>query len=212
MSRLDEAHLLKCNLVADVGCGKGRHSAALHALGHDVIGYDLSPESVVYATAHHATSGLSFFEHDMREPLPHGPFDAVVNLFTSFGYFDSDAINQSVLQNFSNALKPTGIFVMDYLHPSAVVIPEGEVTLEQGGFVFEILKKMKAGFVEKDIVVKMNGEIVFETQERVRVFEKDELPEMISKAGFSMLSTYGDYELGSLTESFSRQIFVCEKK
>jgi SAM-dependent methyltransferase len=212
ISSLEKAHLKGYEFIADVGCGKGRHSSALRSIGHQVIGYDLSPESIAFANANYAKEGLEFLVQDMRNPLPHAPFDAVVNLFTSFGYFETDVENQKVMQNFYNALRVKGLFVMDYLHPSTIKLTEGVFEIEKEGFVFQISKAMNNGFINKDIIVKEAGEIVFETQERVRIFQQEELPNMIRRSGFTIIATYGDYELNPLTETSSRQIFICHKE
>src|SRR6185369_2757945 len=70
-------------VVLDLGCGSGRHSKHLASRGLDVVGLDLSPESIRQARrSEHAH--LRFGRHDMREPFGVGRFDAVFNLFTSF--------------------------------------------------------------------------------------------------------------------------------
>ena len=61
-----------------------------------MLGTDLSPESIAFANES-AVDGLQFKVQDMRQPLPNVSFDAVFNLFTSFGYFDSTVENQRVI-------------------------------------------------------------------------------------------------------------------
>jgi len=212
INSLEKAHLSSFKYVADVGCGKGRHSHALHTLGHQVVGYDLSPESIAFAISDFGGEGLEFHVQDMRNSFPQAPFDAILNLFTSFGYFDIDEQNHGVLQNFFAALRQGGLFVLDYLHPSTIKVTEGVLNIEKEGFTFEISKVMNHRFIVKDIVVKQEGKQVFHTQERVRVFQLGELQAMIKESGFTIINSYGDYLLSPLTESSSRQIFVCVKE
>jgi SAM-dependent methyltransferase len=72
--------------ILDLACGKGRHSKYLNQLGYHVTGIDLSPQSIVYAKQFE-NDKLFFEEHDMSLTYPQ-KFDAVFNLFTSFGYFE----------------------------------------------------------------------------------------------------------------------------
>ena len=81
--------------VLDLACGKGRHSIYLNQLGFRVLGVDLSENSIEIANKN-ANDTLNFKVHDMREPIKE-QFDAVFNLFTSFGYFENDDDNLKIL-------------------------------------------------------------------------------------------------------------------
>mgnify|MGYP006218421301 CR=1 FL=1 len=72
--------------ILDLACGKGRHSIYLNKLGYKVTGVDLSENSIAIANES-SNESLQFKTHDMREPM-NETYDAVFNLFTSFGYFD----------------------------------------------------------------------------------------------------------------------------
>ena len=104
----DEAQLFMQNLLSfiklkkndkilDMPCGKGRHAIFLNSLGYDVLGADLSENSIKYAKKY-TNKTLHFEVHDMRQPFD-TKFDAIFNLFTSFGYFDDDETNIKVLYN-----------------------------------------------------------------------------------------------------------------
>ena len=82
--------------VLDLACGKGRHSITLFTHGYEVLGVDLSPQSIDHAE-YFSNEQLQFRVHDMREVIPGERFDGVFNLFTSFGYFDSSEDNKKVL-------------------------------------------------------------------------------------------------------------------
>ena len=77
--------------VLDLACGRGRHSIYLNKLGHNVIGADLSANSINYAKQYE-NENLKFVVHDMREPFVE-KFDTILNLFTSFGYFPNEKDN-----------------------------------------------------------------------------------------------------------------------
>src|SRR5438132_4677071 len=79
--------------ILDLPCGQGRHAIELARRGYDVTGVDLSPYllGVAKARAEAAGVGVRWLEGDMRRPVGGGPFDLVLNLFTSLGYFfDAD--------------------------------------------------------------------------------------------------------------------------
>jgi SAM-dependent methyltransferase len=76
------------DLILDLACGKGRHSIHLNALGFDVEGSDYSTNSIKYAKQFE-NKRLKFYEHDMRLSFPR-KYDFILNLFTSFGYFDTE--------------------------------------------------------------------------------------------------------------------------
>ena len=106
--------------IIDLACGKGRHSYFLHHLGYDVLGVDLSEESIAFAKKEFTNNGLAFDVHDMRDELYPNvvsqKVDAVYNLFTSFGYFDDEQDDRKVFASVHHALNEGGIFVLDFLN------------------------------------------------------------------------------------------------
>ena len=100
--------------VLDLACGKGRHAIYLNQLGFDVVGADLSENSIAEASKN-SNDTLHFVVHDKREPYDE-KFDAIFNLFTSFGYFDDDKTNISVLKKFKEGLMEEGVLVIDFLN------------------------------------------------------------------------------------------------
>jgi 2-polyprenyl-3-methyl-5-hydroxy-6-metoxy-1,4-benzoquinol methylase len=90
--------------VLDLACGKGRHSITLNELGLNVLGVDLSKNSIESAK-NSENETLKFDIHDMRENLSSNSFDVVFNLFTSFGYFDNLTDNSKVIKYISKMLK-----------------------------------------------------------------------------------------------------------
>jgi SAM-dependent methyltransferase len=101
--------------VLDLCCGYGRHSIELAQRGFEVTGYDLSDFFLEKAQKDSATLKLKidFVKGDMRKLPFEGKFDAVVNLFTSFGFFNQEKDDLKVLKGVSQALKPKGLFLLD---------------------------------------------------------------------------------------------------
>lgn len=99
--------------VLDCPCGQGRHAHLLAEAGFDVDGLDYSASLLAVAKKRGASKTLRYSEGDMRA-LPRkwtGKFDAVLNLFTSFGFFDQPNDDARVLEQFARVLKPGGLLV-----------------------------------------------------------------------------------------------------
>lgn len=99
--------------ILDVPCGQGRHAHLLAEAGFDVDGFDYSADLLARAKARGTASTLRYTRGDMRK-LParwSGRFDAVLNLFTSFGFFVDPADDARVIREFARVLKPGGTLV-----------------------------------------------------------------------------------------------------
>lgn len=193
--------------VLDVGCGAGRHTRAMAEAGARVTGVDLSPSLLARARA---CSGATFARADMRRlPVRAGSMDLVVNLFTSFGYFSSDAEHADVLATMIGALRPGGWFAIDFLHAPAVVaslVPEAD--LELGGTPVHVTKRLvDAGrSVEKTIALADGRQFT----ERVRLFRPDELETMIGASGATVRCRFGDYDGSPIGPGSLRVILFAE--
>src|SRR5512146_221995 len=92
--------------VLDVPCGQGRHSHLLAEAGFDVLGVDYSADLLAAARKRGTGPNLRYLRADMRR-LPGrlaGRFDAVVNLFTSFGFFADPADDARTIAEFARVL------------------------------------------------------------------------------------------------------------
>jgi SAM-dependent methyltransferase len=105
--------------VLDCPCGHGRISNALAERGYRVTGIDVTELFLERAREDARERGVAveYVHGDMRELTWREEFDALVNWFTSFGYFD-DETNRSVLRGFHDALQPGGRLVMETQNPA----------------------------------------------------------------------------------------------
>jgi SAM-dependent methyltransferase len=199
--------------VLDLACGKGRHSRELQKHSLEVVGIDLSKNSIEEAKIYESDE-MVFDIHDMRKPLTKfGKFDAVFNIFTSFGYFDTKEEDVKSIKNVVKALVPQGQFVQDYINANAVIpkLPEtGNLRVEDIEFSWE--KRFENGYIIKDITVIDKGHS-HRFQERVKMYSIEELKQIHQEAGLTVVSEFGAYELDPYeSDSSPRIILVSEKK
>jgi SAM-dependent methyltransferase len=188
----------------DVGCGAGRHARALEAAGARCVGLDLSPSLLRRARE---VTAAPLLRADMRRiPIRPGSVDLVVNLFTSFGYFDQDAEHAAVLREMAGTLRPGGWLVLDFLHAPTVRadLVEREATLGAAGV--HIVRRLSEDgrFVCKTIASGEGRRFV----ERVRLFTPAELEAMLAEARLRVEHRFGSYDGDPLAPGAPRTILM----
>ncbi len=196
----------------DLCCGKGRHSIYLNKKGYRVIGTDLSKHSICEASES-ANETLEFYQHDMRKLFRTNYFDAVFNLFTSFGYFEKRKDDLNVFNSVQKALKPNGIFVFDYLNSEyikRILVSTDVKTID--GITFRISKKIENNTIIKSIDFTDNDKD-FHFEERVKLFDKAYFEGLAKDCNLTVLHTFGNYQLQEFDLKTSpRLILVLQKK
>jgi len=207
---LDEIQFEQDAELLDLACGKGRHAIYLAEKGYTVTGFDLSPSNIETANKD-AHAKLRFEIRDMRENLGKESFDGIFNLFTGFGYFESDEENFSVFNSIYDALKPGGLFIFDYLNePYVRQLKTEKETFEIEGIQFTTHKEFSGRKVIKHIAVK-DGSQVYQYAEQVSMYGEKELAAVLKNLGFSIQKTYGDYTLNEYAEASARLIITAKK-
>jgi SAM-dependent methyltransferase len=198
--------------VLDVACGKGRHSKTLAKLGFKVTGIDLSENSIAEAKKYDCEN-LHFEVWDMRKTYKAGAFSIVVNLFSSFGYFDDERDDLACIHAFYENLKPGGLLVLDYINTEwAVKMMKPRDIVQRGEIQFHIQKRLENGFIKKKIEFLDKG-VDHRYEEQLKLINHYRFVEMLTSAGFEIEETFGDYQLGKFIPASSpRLIFVAKKK
>jgi SAM-dependent methyltransferase len=201
----------KNSLMLDMPCGKGRHSIFLNEKGFNVVGADLSQESISHAK-HFENKELKFAVHDIREEFPIADFDYLFNLFTSFGYFDSYKENQLALTQMANTLKVGGVFIMDFLNADYVVanLKKEQITTIDG-IDFHITREFSDGFILKNIQFEDKGK-QFKFCEKVRALGLTQLTEMFENANVSVEEVWGNYNLDKFEREKSERLIISGRK
>lgn len=195
----------------DLACGSGRHSRIIAAKGFRVTGTDLSERNIREAKQY-ADSRLGFLVHDMREPIPGESYDYVLNLFTSFGYFDTPEENERVLASAAANLGHKGKLVIDFLNAQQVIsglVPEE--TVMEDNVRFDIRREVQDGVISKHIRV-MDGSEVHRFEERVHALTKADFSGMLSRTGFEILDVFGNYHLGKFDDEMSPRLILIARK
>ncbi len=182
--------------VLDLCCGMGRHSMALADAGYKVTGIDLSDVLLNEARRMDKDQRIDWHQGDMRHlPFADESFQAVVNLFTSFGYFDSEEQNEQVLKGIQRILKPDGRFIIDFLNAEYIkarLVPYSERTDE--GLTIQESRTIEDGFVRKRIVVQEGGEQDRQYLEQVRLYGLQDFEAMLTRSGLTLDAVYGGYD------------------
>lgn len=185
--------------ILDLCCGTGRHALTLAEANYRVTGVDLSSVLLQKARASDPNGRVTWIECDMRA-LPDDPmfterFDAVVNLFTSFGYFEEDREQLNVLRQIQKALKPGGRFVIDMMNAPYTMdhLVTHTKRVEQGAVISET-RRIDNGFVTKQIVVQEPNRLARYYIERVKLYTAEAMAAMLNEAGLVLDKVYGNYD------------------
>ena len=198
-------------IFLDVACGKGRHSKFIHQIGFNIHGIDLSLESIKEASKDSSES-LHFQQHDMREIYLENHFDYALNIFTSFGYFETDNDNQRAINAMAKNLKKGGKLIIDFMNAKKVILNlvEEEIkTVEK--ICFHIQRKVENGYILKDIRFTDVGKN-HHYQEKVQALTLDNFSHYLQKAGMNVVDLWGDYELNDFNVLHSDRLIIVAQK
>jgi SAM-dependent methyltransferase len=195
--------------ILDLACGKGRHSVYLNSLGYDVTGADLSENSIKEASKSENPT-LHFKVHDMRDVCDN-KYDAIFNLFTSFGYFESDEDNLTTLKAIKNSLTEYGFACIDFMNVDYVIenlVPEEVKTVDN--IDFHIKRYVKDNHIFKEIDFEDNGE-KFHYTEKVQALRLADFEKMMEEAEIYLLDIFGNFKLQPFYKNKSERLIMIFK-
>ena len=170
--------------ILDLYCGYGRHALQLAKKGYQVTGVDSTADflSIAKQKALQLQVAIEFIQCDMREISFQHSFDAVISMFSAFGYFD-DAENAAVIGKISQALKPRGLFLIDLLNRDWMQKnnlnrywrdPKGESVLSTKVEITEGMAMMK-----RQLINQLTGKKL-ETDFQLRAYSLPEMTELLT--------------------------------
>jgi SAM-dependent methyltransferase len=146
------------------------------------------------------------------------PFDLVLNLFTSFAYFENPQEEEKVLANLLEATKEDGLLVIDFFNTQTVLenlTPHEQKT--EDGVIFDISREAKDGFIFKHVRVK-DGDKIMQYSERVRALRLSDFygySENLAKKNaffWQIENVFGDYEFNNYNEAASKRMILLMRK
>lgn len=184
--------------VLDLCCGPGVFTVPLARRGYAVTGVDRSPALLERARALSGAAGApaTYVEADVRTYDQPGAFDVVLNMFTSFGYFEDPADNARALRTMFTSLAPGGTLVLDLagkeLLASRVTPPKvvrrGEDLLVQTDTVLDDWARLRSDWV------LVRGERVTRATLVWFVYSAVELRQLAQEAGFGRIELFGGFD------------------
>jgi len=198
--------------ILDLPCGQGRHAIELSRRGYDVTGVDLSPYLLGVARERARASGVRvrWRSGDMREPVAGETFDVVLNLFTSFGYFEEEADDRLVIRAAGAMLQPGGRFVLEVINGERIMARFQErewFTVGQAAVIEQRTLDRSSRRMVVERTVSAPGETEVNVH-AVRLYDGPRLEAMLRAAGFGRVELYGDWGGERLTPDSLRLIAV----
>ena len=202
--------LEKNSTILDAACGKGRHSIEMEKLGFKVLGIDLSKNSIKEAKKYE-NKNLKFLIHDISVPIKR-EFDAVFNLFTSFGYHNKKK-DLIILKSIEKNLKNKGIGVIDFFNVNKVKneLVKSEIIVKKN-IKFNIERKINKGYVRQNIKFS-NKSREYNFTENVNTLSLKDFKHYFNKTNFKIKEVFGSYSLDKFDPKYSpRLIIIFQKK
>ncbi len=211
--------------VLDLACGNGRHSVLFAKKGYTVTGIDLSKYLISKADERRKKEYLRYSKRlkfeigDMRHISHKNEFDLVVNLFSSFGYFDNEKDNFDVLKSIALALVRGGYFLFDFLNAVYLLknLVPYDVKREKGNTTVQI-RNFTNGFVEKNIIIIKNNPsigkspVVNRYKEKIRLYSISDFRKMFAENGLKILKEFGNYSGNRYNKEKSERLIILAQK
>jgi SAM-dependent methyltransferase len=215
--------------ILDLACGYGRLSVPLAQEGYRVTGFDFSEYLLDIARQKAHTGGLAvpFIQGDMRHLDFENEFDAIINIFTSFGYFETVEEDRAVVEGVHRGLKRKGYFLLDFVNsPKAIswLYENGTIDRETGELVSQKTATLSNGLVVHQIERLDVGSLRWKMKRtwreggkersyftNLRMYFLAELFQLITEAGLRVERVYGDFD-ASPYQADSKRILIVSRK
>ncbi len=203
--------------ILDLACGDGRLSIPLAEAGYNVVGVDYSEYQInkarERATHSKADHSVEFVQGDMRFLNLKEKFDAVIIMFSSFGYFEDEDDHIKTLVQVEKALKPGGIFILDIINPPVQIKkiaenPTSQYTKDDGTIITQSnsynsqTKRWQGTWSWKDGTYTTD----------MRIFELEEIDSMLGGIGMQREGVWGTYKMKKFDKETSPRIIIQSRK
>jgi SAM-dependent methyltransferase len=201
--------------VLDVPCGFGRHAGVLARRGYTVVGVDLSTTMLRAARrSHREGKNLRFIKDDIRRLAYRDEFDAVICLFTSFGYF-SERENVATLRRMARALRPGGRLLMEHRNPAfdATLPTHSWRRLRPGLHVLWTLEVDRRSNVQEatSLILRRGSRRMVRKSFRLRLWTLPQWRSRLRGAGLRLVRAYGDFSGRRFRRTSPRLLLLAER-
>jgi SAM-dependent methyltransferase len=203
--------------ILDLPCGVARHSLELARQGYRITAVDRTAAYLQVARERAAAQGLDLelIQADMRAFVRPGAFDLVLNLFTSFGYFEDPAEDRQVAENLCRSLKPGGMLVMEMMGKEVLAriflprdwqeLPDGTLYLQERNMTHDW-----TWLQNRWILVGPDGQR-YEYAVNHRIYDGAGLRRLLLDVGFDSVVLYGDLD-GNAYDIHARRLVAVGRK
>jgi len=213
------------SLILDLACGIGWHTILLAENNYRVVGLDISAGFITRAREMAEEKGVNpkFIVADMREVYEalrgyEGSFDAVLNLFTSMGYWDRDT-DRKILEQVRKLVKPGGLLLIDIVNRDWIIrnFQSRDVTYRENGLVKTVERKLD---LEDSRIYNRWRYYKHQDEDlkHIDTFDVDhllyslhEIIELVEESGWSYKESYGGYDLSEVTINSHRILLSATK-
>jgi SAM-dependent methyltransferase len=203
--------------ILDVPCGYGRHAIALAARGFDVTGVDGSEVQLARAGEKAIAAGVAvdFRLQDARALDFEDEFDVAINMFLSFGYFDTDEEHLAMLAGIARALKPGGRFLMDFWNREHEIQTFDKRQVDRTGDVYEVEEwefdhlRGRLNWTNQAFFPDGRRESWFQS---IRAYTVVEVKTLLERAGFRLDAVYGSLAGAPYTIESEAAVFVATRR
>lgn len=203
--------------ILDAGCGLGRISVELAALGLDVTGVDIIQSELDAARESAEAEGvpLTLINHDLRSFQAREQFDCAINLYTSFGYCATIEEDMKILKNIADSVKTGGTFIMECTsRETAIMYFTAGEEFERAGYKvvthFEVVgawECLRSQWTLYPLDSKQAIDHTFIQRLYPATFLRDKLIDF----GYSKVNIYGDFDKSPYNEH-ARTMLIIGKK
>ena len=205
-------------ILLDLCCGQGRHCVPLARQGFEVIGLDLNSSYLELArqAAKADNVALKTVAADMREIPFQSHFDAIVNMYSSFGYLESEAEDLKVLESAAKALKPRGRLLLDMLNREWAVANYIQNDWHTGadGTLYIEHRKLDLGSSRMHvsfIIIGSEGGRRDSAGHHIRLYTLTETTRLLDRVGLSVTGVFGGFDGESYGIETRRMIILAQK-
>lgn len=213
-----QSALPKKETILDLCCGTGRHSIILRRRGWNTVGLDLSKNLLNIAKRNMKNERAEFplVRADMRHfPFRKQVFDAVICMFTSFGYLPSENEDMKSFKEVRRILRKGGKFLLDVANKNHVIkiFKEREWAEFEPFYMLEkrSLDLQTSRLLSQWTIIRKDTKEVKSLQHNVRLYTFQKLKQMLKEAGLKIKEVYGDYDKKEFTLDSTRMIVLAKR-